>query len=487
MVTEPRFGVTERAHTALGDAQAIPVTFLGRAKRDLGTAKVAAVEDGARRLYRHRAEAVAGYPAMEEMRARARAGRMNALRNLDTLLGRFADQVEAVGGKVWWAADAAEANAIVTRIAADAGAGLVAKSKSMVTEETELNHALEAAGIEVVETDLGEFIVQLGNDRPSHLIAPILHTTRYDVARLFTEKLGVAYTDVPEELNDIARQHLGRVFLSADVGVSGVNIGIADTGTVVLVTNEGNGRFVTSVPRVHIAMMGMERVVETVDEAAAVLEVLARSGTGQRLSVYTTMLTGPRRPGDPDGPDELHVVILDNGRSRVLGSNVAEVLACIRCGACLNVCPVYRRVGGHSYGSVYAGPVGAVLTPALEGPEGWADLPYASTLCGACREVCPVGIDLPGLLLVSRATTAMRGGLEPGLRRAVRAYAAVATRPRAWGFALAAAGQSARLVPGKGWIKSLPWYGAAWTESRDLPRPATHSFRHRWKERRHGA
>ena len=252
MVTEPRFGVTERAHTALGDAKAIPVTFLGRAKQDLGTAKVAAVEDGARRLYRHRAEAVAGYPAMEEMRARARAGRMNALRNLDTLLGRFADQVEAAGGKVWWAADAAEANAIVTRIAADAGAGLVAKSKSMVTEETELNHALEAAGIEVVETDLGEFIVQLGNDRPSHLIAPVLHTTRYDVARLFTEKLGVAYTDVPEELNDIARQHLRRVFLSADVGVSGVNIGIADTGTVVLVTNEGNGRFVTSAaPRPH--------------------------------------------------------------------------------------------------------------------------------------------------------------------------------------------------------------------------------------------
>jgi L-lactate dehydrogenase complex protein LldF len=380
-----------------------------------------------------------------------------------------------VGGRVWWAADANEANDIVTRIAADAGAGLVAKAKSMVTEETELNHALEAAGMEVVETDLGEFIVQLGNDRPSHLIAPVLHTTRFDVARLFADRLGVAYTDVPEELNDIARSHLRRIFLSADVGVSGVNIGIADTGTVILVTNEGNGRFVTTAPRVHIALMGMERLVETVDEAA------------QRLSVYTTMLTGPRRPGDPDGPDELHVVILDNGRSRVLGSEVAEVLACIRCGACLNVCPVYRRVGGHSYGSVYAGPVGAVLTPALEGPERWADLPYASTLCGACREVCPVGIDLPRLLLVSRSQTAMQGGLEAGLRRAVRAYTAVATRPRAWGFALAAAGQAGRLVPGKDWIKSLPWYGAAWTEARHLPRPATSSFRHRWKERRDGA
>jgi L-lactate dehydrogenase complex protein LldF len=483
-VTAPRSGVTQGAHAGPGDAKTTPVAFLGRARRDLGTAKVAAVEDGARRLYRHRAEAVAAYPAMEEMRGQARAGRINALANLDRLLARFADQVESAGGKVWWAADAAEANQIVTRIAADAGAGLVAKSKSMVTEETELNHALEAAGIEVVETDLGEFIVQLGNDRPSHLIAPVLHTTRFDVARLFADRLGVAYTDVPEELNDIARSHLRRVFLSADVGVSGVNIGIADTGTVILVTNEGNGRFVTTAPRVHIALMGMERLVETVGEAAAVLEVLARSGTGQRLSVYTTMLTGPRRPGDPDGPDELHVVILDNGRSRVLGSNVAEVLACIRCGACLNVCPVYRRVGGHSYGSVYAGPVGAVLTPALEGPERWADLPYASTLCGACREVCPVGIDLPGLLLASRASTALRGGLEPGLRRAVRAYAAVATRPRAWRLALAAAGQAGRLVPGKGWIESLPWYGSAWTDSRHLPRPAARSFRQRWKERR---
>jgi L-lactate dehydrogenase complex protein LldF len=460
----------------------VPVTFTGRARRDLGTSKAAAGNTAARRLVAMRLTAASEYPAMEEMRDRAREIRLHTLAHLDRYLENFADSVERVGGHVFFADGADEAQNYVRRLAADRKAHLIVKSKSMVTEEIELNEALEADGRQVVESDLGEFIVQLSEDRPSHIIAPVLHKTRQEIGRLFADRLDVPYTDDPTELNEIARRHLRRIFLSADMGVSGVNFGVASTGSICTVTNEGNGRLTTTAPRIHVAVMGMERIVPTPEDLAVMLEVLARSATGQRLSVYTSVVTGSRRPDDPDGPDEFHVVIVDNGRSEILASSAAEILACIRCGACLNVCPVYREVGGHAYGSVYSGPVGAVLTPALLGHEGWADLPYASTLCGACVEACPVRIDIPRMLLELRGEIAATDGpfrwLEPGLA----AYTYAATHPRAWRAFLASGGLLGRIAGREGWIRRLPTHG--WTASRDLPAPARESFHAWWRRHR---
>ena len=345
-----------------------PVHFVERAQRLLGSDEAKAVDRGMRHMTSKRDQTAEEFPLMEEMRDRARSIRLNALSHLDRLLHRFTDEVASRGGKVHFAADADEANRIVVGILERSQAKLVVKSKSMVSEEIELNHHLEGEGVEVIETDLGEFIAQLAGDTPSHIIAPVLHMTRQDVGRLFANKLGVDYTEDPAELNQIARRHLRDIFLRADAGISGVNLGVADSGSIVLVTNEGNGRLVTTAPRVHIALMGMERIVASFTDAAVILEVLARSATGQRLSVYTNVVTGPRRPGDPDGPDELHVVIIDNGRSEILAGSTAEILACIRCGACLNVCPVFRTVGGHAYGTVYSGPVGSVVTSRIWRP-----------------------------------------------------------------------------------------------------------------------
>lgn len=460
-----------------------PVTFRSRANLDIGTAKARANDVSARRLTDMRTAAVEAYPAFEEMRDRARQIRLHTLAHLDDYLARFADSVERIGGSVFFAADAAEANQHITRLASDRGVRLAVKVKSMVTEEIELNHALAKAGVEVLETDLGEFIVQLSGDRPSHIIAPVLHKTRREVGELFREKLGVAYTEDPFELNAIARAYLRPRFLSADIGFSGANFAVAETGSIVTVTNEGNGRLSTTAPRIHVAVVGMERVVPTLPDLMVMLEVLARSSTGQRLTSYTNIITGPRRPGDPDGPDELHVVILDNGRSGVMASTASEILACIRCGACLNVCPVYRSVGGHAYGGVYSGPVGAVLTPVLVGAEGWSDLPYASTLCGACREVCPVGIDIPRMLSDLRSEyleDAGFGWLGPGMA----AYTRAATHPASWRAFLAAGGLAARTAGRSGWIEKLPFHAGNWTEGRDLPAPATQSFHTWWRKNR---
>ncbi len=357
----------------------------------------------------------------------------------------------------------------------------------MVTEEIHLNEYLLDAGLEVTETDLGEFIIQLADETPAHIIAPVLHKTRQDIGALFAAELGVPYTDDPTELNDIARRHLREIFLAADLGISGCNLAIAESGSVVLVTNEGNGRLTTTAPRVHVVVMGMERIVGTFADAATILEVLARSATGQRLSVYTNVVTGPRRAGDPDGPSELHVIILDNGRSRTLAGSEAEILACIRCGACLNVCPVYREVGGHAYGFTYSGPVGAVVTPSLQGLDDFGDLPYASTLCGACREVCPVRIDIPKLLLSLRAQSASAGGLPSWVVRGLKVYAAAATRPRRFRRLLRAGGLVGRFLADDGWITKAPSHAGAWTGARDLPQPAVRSFLDRWKEREGGS
>ena len=320
------------------------------------------------------------------------------------------------------------------------------KSKSMVSEEIHLNDGLEAAGVAVVETDLGELIVQLAHDHPSHIIAPIIHKSREDIAELFKSAAGATDDDVSDvaHMTAFARTRLRSEFINADMGISGANFGVAETGSICLVTNEGNGRLTTTVPRVHVALMGIERIVPTIADLGTMLRVLARSATGQPLSVYSNILSGPRRTTDdetqsePDGPDELHVVLVDNGRSELLGGELAEILYCIRCGACLNACPVYQSIGGHAYGSVYPGPVGAVLTPALQGLGAFGELPQASSLCGACREVCPVRIDIPRMLLALRRRSVQEIGAPAWIRYGMRAYAAAATRPALFRFAVRA-------------------------------------------------
>lgn len=457
------------------------MSFRERAVADLGSAKVLATNDGARSLTAKRDKAVADYPAMDAMRDRARQIRLHTLGQLDTYLARLADSVEAAGGTVFWAADADEANGYIRRLAADRGVQTIVKSKSMVTEEIELNDALEADGRRIVETDLGEFIIQLAKDKPSHIIAPVLHKTRFEIGELFAKELNVGYTDDPFELNAIARGYLREIFLSADMGISGVNFAAADTGTMVTVTNEGNARLSTTAPPIHVAVMGMERVVPSVEDMAVMLEVLARSATGQRLTVYTNFVTGPRRPGDPDGPEEFHLVILDNGRSRILGSSAAEILGCIRCGACLNVCPVYRHTGGHAYGNTYSGPVGAVLAPMLM--DGFSDLAYASSLCGACKDICPIRIDIPSMLLELRAEFTEAGETDFGwLGPGLSAYTRLATTPVLWRAFLAAGGVFGSRKDG--FIHKLPFHAGNWTSTRDLPAPARQSFHSWWKEHR---
>jgi L-lactate dehydrogenase complex protein LldF len=456
-------------------------SFLERARADIGTAPITAVQSGARRFQTHREQAVAEYAPMDDMRDRARAIRLHTLANLDRYLDQFADAVATNGGHVYFAADATEANDYIARIATERGVHRIVKAKSMLTEEIHLNDALERHGLEVIETDLGELIVQLSGDKPSHIIAPVLHKTRFEVGELFRDQMDVPYTDDPEELNAIAREYLRHRFLTADMGISGVNVAVASTGSICLVTNEGNGRLSTTAPRIHIAVMGMERIVPSVGDLGVILEVLARSATGQKLSSYTNILTGPRRPGEPDGPDELHVVIVDNGRSNVLAGSTAEILACIRCGACLNACPVYKVVGGHAYGTTYQGPVGAALTPSLFDLDEWADLPYASTLCGACLEVCPVRIDIPRLLLEQRrrAVDAKVGPMW--MKRPLQFYASIATHPRRFRRLLSVGSLFGRLVR-SGWIAKLPWRGSAWTDTRDLKAPGR-SFHARWRRR----
>lgn len=458
-------------------------SFLERARADIGTEAVAALRIGADRFRTHRLEAVADYPAMDAMRDRARAIRLHTLANLHRYLGQFADAVEANGGRVFFAADATEANDYIIDLATARGVQHIVKSKSMLTEELHLNDALESHGMEVVETDLGELIVQLAGDRPSHIIAPVLHKTRHEIGELFSDRFDVPFTDDPQELNAIARRYLRHRFLTADMGISGVNLGVASTGSICLVTNEGNGRLTTTAPRIHVAVMGMERLVPSVGDMGVVLEVLARSATGQKLSSYTTVVTGPRRPGEPDGPDELHVVIVDNGRSRTLAGPTAEILACIRCGACLNACPVYRAVGGHAYGSTYQGPIGAVLTPSLFDLDEWADLPYASTLCGACLEVCPVRIDIPRLLLEQRRRAVEAKAGPMWMKVPLRAYARTAEHPRRFRRLLDIGAIIGRFVR-SGWFRKLPWRAGAWTDTRDLQVPRT-SFHRRWS--RHGS
>jgi L-lactate dehydrogenase complex protein LldF len=443
------------------------------------------------RLYDHRREALREVPGWERLRERAQAIKREAMEHLDYYLEQFADNAKRRGVQVHWADTGEEACGIVVEIARRAGAREVVKAKSMLGEEIELNEALEAAGVRALETDLGEFIIQLAGERPAHIVAPAIHMTRGDVSRLFVRRLQAKPTEEPERLTGIARRALREMFAQAGMGLSGGNFLVAETGTVVLIENEGNIRFCSTAPRLHVALVGIEKLIPRCEDLGVFLRLLGRSGTGQKLTSYTSLLTGPRHPGE-DGPEEMHVILVDNGRVATLADpKMREVLYCIRCGACLNTCPVYRKIGGHAYGWVYSGPIGALITPQLAGLEPARELPFASSLCAACREVCPVKINIPDLLLHLRSevqekvpAAKPREGLL-GERTSMRLWAAVMKHPRLYALAsrLARWGvAAATLFARQEWMRRIPFYPASrWTEGRDFPALAPKSFRQLWK------
>src|SRR5205814_10651002 len=376
-----------------------------------------------------------------------------------------------------------DARRIILDIARRTGTRMVVKSKSMATEEIHLNDALEAAGITPVETDLGEYIIQLAHERPSLIIAPAIHKTKGQVAELFAREL--KRSDVPadpEALTAIARVELREKFLQADMGITGANFAIADTGTVVLVTNEGNGRMVTSLPRVHVAVMGVEKVIPSMTDLAVFLAILAKSATGQKLSVYTTLVQGPRRPGELEGPDEFHLVLLDNGRVAQLAGPLRESLYCLRCGACLNVCPVYRQIGGHAYGYTYPGPIGILLTAMLNGPASVRDLSHASSLCGACADACPVRIDIPRMLIELRREVNVRGIAPRSERIVFKALARLLRSPALYRLAARIGRAAQRPFVSDGRIRALPSFLGEWTQTRDLPSIAPPTPQERWRD-----
>ena len=432
-----------------------------------------------------RASAAERLPEFEALRDSARAIKDHTLAHLDLYLEAYERKVIESGGQVHYARDAAEANAIVLGLCKARGARAVTKGKSMISEEIGLNAALEAEGIETIETDLGEYIIQLRGETPSHIIAPAIHVSRDDVEADFRR----AHRDLPatrdlsqpEQLLGEARAILRDKFLSADVGITGANFLVAETGTSIIVTNEGNGDLTQILPRVHVVVASLEKIVPTLADAAQLLRVLARSATGQDMSVYTTLSTGPRRPGDPDGPEEYHVILLDNGRSAMLGSQFEDMLRCIRCGACMNHCPVYHAVGGHAYGWVYPGPMGAVLTPSLIGVAEGGQLPNASTFCGRCEEVCPMRIPLPKMMRHWREREFERH-LSPAVARSgLGLWAFFAQRPTLYRLTTDLMMRALHLAGRRrGRFSWLPLAGG-WTRYRDLTAPQGATFQSRWR------
>jgi L-lactate dehydrogenase complex protein LldF len=433
-----------------------------------------------------RAAVVAEVPDWEALRSAGRAVKAATMARLDEHLLALEARVTERGGTVHWARDATEANEIVTRLVRATGAGEVVKVKSMATQEIGLNEALEEAGITAHETDLAELIVQLGEDAPSHILVPAIHKNRAEIREIFARAMpGVdpGLTDDPRQLAMAARAHLRERFLRARVAVSGANFAVAETGTLAVVESEGNGRMCLTLPQTLITVMGIEKVVPTWRDLEVFLQLLPRSSTGERMNPYTSLWAGVT-PGD--GPSEFHLVLLDNGRTAVLADEDGrEALHCIRCSACLNVCPVYERTGGHAYGSVYPGPIGAVLSPQLTGVEDNASLPYASSLCGACYDVCPVAIDIPSILVHLRAehVEAQERTTPEGL--AFRALARAMSRPRLWRLAQRAAGLGRLLARGRPTMPALPPPASRWTRTRDLPTPPRETFTSAWA-REHG-
>ncbi|MFC3226060.1 LutB/LldF family L-lactate oxidation iron-sulfur protein [Marinibaculum pumilum] len=434
-----------------------------------------------------RSAAVAGLPEFDALRDEGLAIKSHVLDHLDVYLERFEAAVTARGGKVHWAATPAEAREAILAVARAAGARTVTKGKSMVAEEIGLNPFLEQNGVEPIETDLGEYIIQLADEPPSHIIAPAVHKTKAQVSDLFHEhhaRYGKTrkLTDGGDLVAE-AREVLRQKYIDADMGITGANFLVAETGSTVIVTNEGNGDLTQSLPRVHLVLASIEKVVPTLEDVSTLLRILARSATGQEMSVYTTFSTGPKRDGDLDGPEEFHVVLLDNGRSRLLGGPASEVLRCIRCGACMNHCPVYRAVGGHAYGWVYPGPIGAAIDPHFLGVKEAYHLPQASSFCGRCEEVCPMRIPLPKIMRHWREE-AFRQSVTPAMQRhAVRAWAWLAARPRLYRIAARLAARGLALAGGRrGRAARLPFAGS-WTAGRDMPAPEGRSFHDLWAAR----
>jgi L-lactate dehydrogenase complex protein LldF len=415
----------------------------------------------------------------EVMRQQAAVIKRHALNHLADLLETAEAKMQSNGIQVLWAADAAEARSQVLEIAHQHDVHKIVKSKSMVTEEIALNEALEAESIETIETDLGEYILQLNREPPSHIVTPVIHKSKESIRQIFETRINMPPTDDADEMARYARKQLRAAFLSADMGITGGNFIIAETGTICLVTNEGNGRMVTSLPRVHVAVVGIEKIVATLEDYATLTQVLPRSATGQKMPVYTHMINGPRRAEDGDGPDQVYVVLVDNGRSNIYASGYTEALACIRCGACLNACPVYEVAGGHSYGWVYPGPIGAVVTPLLTGMENATPLPYASSLCGNCKQVCPVDIDIPRMLLELRHDLVEAGNTEKVWDLGMQTWAFGTRSPTLFRIAGAVAGFASRLFPGA----KLPGPLGGWSKYRKNPSFAQKPFRRLWAER----
>jgi len=466
----PTPDLTERSHDALensvlqGALKAATTTFIER-----------------------RRDAITSVSDWEALRQRARQVKEHTINNLDYYLEQTVEKVKAHGGKVYWAKTGDDVSRYIIELARARAVKSVVKSKSMATEEIELNHALEAAGVWPVETDLGEYIIQLAHEKPSHIIVPAIHKTRAQISDLFEEKLHEGRPNEVADITAMARRRLRNEFLSAGMGITGANFLIAESGTVVLVENEGNIRLSTQVPKIHVAVVGIEKLIPQFDDLSVFLRLLPRSGTGQKQTAYVSFLNGPRQAAAESG-FEFHLVLMDNGRTRILADEqMRESLYCIRCGACLNVCPVYQKIGGQAYGWIYPGPIGAVISPQLQSLGQSGDLPFASSLCGACRTACPVDINLPDLLLALRAKAKESGaGRKMSESVAMRGVAFAAQRPRLFALGGKVMRRLARLLAKDEKIKNVPVPPlSGWTRYRDLPAPQRGSFRERWKKNRH--